>query len=332
MGHELQQFNGPEGQHVPAGITHAALPALILRTGEQGAYRFLEFFAANIRNPNTRAAYYRNVCAFFAWCDTRRVQDLSDIRSAHIAAYIEQLMTTHAPPSVKQHLAAIRMLFNWLVVGQIVEHNPAAAVRGPRYVVKKGKTPVLLGEEARKLLDTMRTDTLVGLRDRALVALLVYTFARVSAAVHMSVEDVYIQGRRLWVRLHEKGGKEHTLPCHHELEAYLQAYIDAAGLADEKGTPLFRSAIGKTGQLTTKQLHRVDAYRMVKRRAREAAILSPIGCHTFRATGITQYLLHGGKLEHAQHMAAHESSRTTGLYDRRNDEVTLDEVERILLT
>jgi integrase/recombinase XerD len=143
---------------------------------------------------------------------------------------------------------------------------------------------------------------------------------------------VYIQGRRLWVRLHEKGGKEHTLPCHHELEEYLQAYIHAAGMADEKGTPLFRSAMRRTGRLTETRLHRIDAFRMVKRRARAAGILSPIGCHTFRATGITQYLLNGGKLEHAQHMAAHESSRTTGLYDRRKDEVTLDEVERILLT
>jgi site-specific recombinase XerD len=332
MGNDLQKFTGHGDRHLPAEIRNLALPALIMRTGEQGAYRFLEFFAAHIRNPNTRAAYYHDVCVFFAWCEKRRVQGLSDIRSAHIAGYIEQLMHTHTPPSVKQHLAAIRMLFNWLVIGQIVEHNPAAAVRGPRYVVKKGKTPVLLGEEARKLLDTIRTDTLVGLRDRALVALLVYTFARVSAAVHMNVEDVYIQGRRLWVRLHEKGGKEHTLPCHHELEHYLQAYIDAAGMAEEKGTPLFRSAFGKTGQLTKKYMHRIDAFRMVKRRAREAAILSPIGCHTFRATGITQYLLNGGKLEHAQHMAAHESSRTTGLYDRRKDEVTLDEVERILLT
>jgi site-specific recombinase XerD len=313
MDNERQIFRGNDDEKLPAEIRHAALPALIVRAGEKGAYRFLEFFAAHIRNPNTR-------------------QELSDIRSAHIAGYVEQLMKTHTPPSVKQHLAAIRMLFNWLVVGQIVEHNPAAAVRGPRYVVNKGKTPVLLGQEARKLLDTIRMDTLVGLRDRALVALLVYTFARVSAAVHMHVEDVYIQGRRMWVRLHEKGGKEHTLPCHHELEQYLQAYIDAAGMAHEKGTPLFRSAVGKTGQLTKKPMHRIDAFRMVKRRAAEAAILSPIGCHTFRATGITQYLLHGGKLEHAQHMAAHELSRTTGLYDRRKDEVTLGEVERILLT
>ncbi len=303
-----------------------------MSAGEHGAYRFLEFFAAHLRNPNTRAAYFRDACAFFLWCERRKIRGLSAIRSHHVAGYIERLGNTHAPPSVKQHLAAIRMFFDWLVIGQIVPKNPASAVRGPTYVVKKVKTPVLLGEEARALLDSIKTDTLVRLRDRAFISLLVYTFARVSAAVQMNGEDVYTQGKRLWVRLHEKGGKEHTLPCHHELEGILEAYRDAIGIGQEKGTPLFRSAIVRTGRLTDKRLHRVDGFRMIKRRARDAGILSPIGCHTFRATGITQYLLHGGKLEHAQHMAAHESSRTTGLYDRRKDEITLDEVERIILT
>jgi site-specific recombinase XerD len=271
-------------------------------------------------------------CAFFRWCQRRQIRALSEIRSHHVAGYVERLGTTHASPSVKQHLAAIRMLFDWLVIRQIVAHNPASAVRGPTYVVHTGKTPVLLGEEARVLLDSITTDTLVGLRDRALIALLVYTLARVSAAMQMNGEDVYMQGKRLWVRLHEKGGKEHTLPCHHELEGYLDAYRDAIGMGHEKGTPLFRSAMRRSGRLTDTRLHRIDAFRMVKRRARAAGILAPIGCHTFRATGITQYLLHGGTLEHAQHMAAHESSRTTGLYDRRKDKITLDEVERIILT
>ena len=129
------------------------------------------------------------------------------------------------------------MLFNWLVVGQIVPANPATVVRGPKYVVKKGKTPVLL--------DSITTETVVGLRDRTFIALLIYTFARVSAATAMNVEDVYVQGKRTWVRLHEKGGKEHTLPCHHELEAYLDEYITTASIAEAKGTPLFRTAIGK---------------------------------------------------------------------------------------
>ena len=332
MTNDLQHLTGPDDDKLPVAPGLGAMPALVLSAGEPGAYRFLEFFAAHIRNPNTRVAYFRDVCAFFRWCQRRKIHELSEIRSHHVAGYVERLGTTHAPPSVKQHLAAIRMLFDWLVVGQIVAHNPASAVRGPTYVVHKGKTPVLLGEEARVLLDSITTDSLVGLRDRALIALLVYTFARVSAAVQMNGEDVYTQGKRLWVRLHEKGGKEHTLPCHHELEDHLDAYRDAIGMGHEKGTPLFRSAMRRTGRLTDTRLHRIDAFRMVKRRARAAGILSPIGCHTFRATGITQYLLHGGTLEHAQHMAAHESSRTTGLYDRRKDEITLDEVERIILT
>ncbi len=222
---------------LPSELRSLNLPALVLATGEKGAYRFFEFFAADIRNQNTRMAYYRAVCTFFEWCRQRRVTDLTQIGTHHVAAYIEHLGKVRSKPTVKQHLAAIRMLFNWLVVGQIVPTNPATVVRGPRYVVKKGKTPVLLGEEARQLLDSMTTETVVGLRDRAFIALLIYTFARVSAATAMNVEDVYVQGKRTWVRLHEKGGKEHTLPCHHELEAYLDEYITTAGIAGAKGTP-----------------------------------------------------------------------------------------------
>jgi site-specific recombinase XerD len=331
MGRELTIFDGNDAEKLPADLRAQALPAIVFAAGEHGAYRFLDFFASNIRNPNTRAAYFHNVCEFFAWCEKRGVHELTAVRPHHVAGYVEQMTKTHAAPTAKQHLAAIRMLFDWLVVGQIVPTNPAGSVRGPKYVVKQGKTPVLLGEEARRLLDSIKTETVVGLRDRALIALLVYTFARVSAAVHMNVEDVYVQGKRTWVRLHEKGGKEHTLPCHHELEDYLDAYMSAAGVDGEKGTPLFRTAFGKTGRLTEKRVHRNDALRMVKRRALAAGIHSPIGCHTFRATGITAYLLNNGSLEKAQMMAAHESPRTTKLYDRTNDQISLDEVERILL-
>jgi site-specific recombinase XerD len=332
MGEDLHIFNEDGGRQLSTEIGTKSLPAIVVAAGERGAYRFLEFFASNIRNPNTRAAYFYNVCDFFAWCQGRGVRELVEVRPHHVAGYIERMTKTHAPPTVKQHLAAIRMLFDWLVVGQIVPTNPAGSVRGPKYVVKQGKTPVLLGEEARRLLDSIKTDTVVGLRDRAFIALLVYTFARVSAAVNMNVEDVYVQGRRTWVRLHEKGGKEHALPCHHELEAYLDAYMAAAGVDGQKGAPLFRTAFGKTGKITPRRFDRQSAWYMMKRRAVEAGILSPIGCHTFRATGITAYLLNNGSLEKAQMMAAHESPRTTKLYDRTNDQISLDEVERILLT
>jgi integrase len=160
---------------------------------------------------------------------------------------------------------------------------------------------------------------------------MVYTFARVGAATGMKVEDYYPQGRRFWVRLHEKGGKRHEMPAHHNLDTYLSAYIEAAAIAEEKKGPLFRTAKGRTGQLTTRRMAQAEVYLMIKRRAKDAGIKTAIGCHTFRATGITAYLQNGGKLEVAQQMAAHESSRTTGLYDRRGDTVTLDEVERIVI-
>jgi len=310
--------------------TPAPVPEIISAAGKGGGKKFVEFFTAEIRNPNTRAAYYRAVMAFFAWIEARGFHDLATIEPVHVAAYIEGLGKTHAKPSVKQHLAAIRMLFDYLVVGQVVASNPASSVRGPRYVLKKGKTPILTGEETRQLFESIRTDTVVGLRDRALIGVLLFSFARVSAAIHMKVEDYFPQGKRWWIRLHEKGGKHHEVPAHHLLEEYLDAYLAAAGIAEDKKGPLFRTAQGRTQQLTRTPLPRENAYHMINRRVQAADISTKIGCHTFRGTGITLYLLNGGSLEHAQQMAAHESPRTTKLYDRTKDEISLDEVERIV--
>jgi len=234
-------------------------------------------------------------------------------------------------PSVKVELAAIRMLFDWLVVGQVIAVNPASPVRGPKHSVKRGKTPVLSAEEARALIDSVDVSTPVGLRDRALIALMVYTFARVGAALSMRVEDAYVQNRRTWVRLHEKGGKRHEMPCHHNLEAYLHAYMEVAGADADGEGPLFCTARKRAGQLTDRAMIQRDAHAMIRRRATAAGIQTKIGNHSFRATGITEYLKNGGKLEIAQQMAKHESARTTGLYDRRNDQVSLDEVERIVI-
>ena len=304
------------------------LPSLFLPNPKASA-RFWEFFTVTIRNKNTRRAYYLAAGRFAAWCEGRGLGELADIQPIHVAAYVEELQETLAKPSVKQHLAALRMLFDWLVVGHVLNTNPAHAVRGPRYTVKKGKTPVLNADEARELLDAIDTRSLVGLRDRALIGLMVYTFARVGATVGMRVEDYYIQGRRGWVRLHEKGGKRHEVPANHNLDTYLEAYIAGADLASDLKGPLFRSAAGRTDTLTRNPMKQADVYRMIARRAIAAGIKTKIGCHTFRATGITAYLKNGGRLEIAQQIAAHESSRTTGLYDRRGDDVSLDEVERI---
>ena len=305
----------------------AQLPVLVLQAGEGAARRFIEFFTANIRNPNTRAAYAQGIAQFLAWCALQRLE-LSRIGPVHIATYIER--HTGSAPTVKQHLAAIRMLFDYFVLGQILPMNPAASVRGPKYGAKRGKTPVLTAGEARTLLDSIETDTLIGLRDRALIGLMCYTFARVSAAVGMRVEDYYQNGKRWWIRLHEKGGKRHEVPAHHNAEAYLDAYIRAAGIENKNKEFIFR-ALDRRRALTDRPMTRIDAFRMIKRRAKNAGLPLTTCCHTFRATGITAYLENGGTIENAQTIAAHESPRTTKLYDRTSDEITLDEVERILI-
>jgi len=320
-------------EHLPTRIEPSAgavLPAVVTGAGANAAERFFTFFTDNIRNKNTRAAYYRNACRFFEWAQQRGLE-LADIKSYHVSAYIEELAQTMAPPSVKQHLAAIRMLFDWLIIGQVVAINPAQAVRGPKHVVKRGKTPVLSQDEARQLLDSINTECVVGLRDRALIAVCLYSFARIEAALGMHVGDYYPQGKRWWFRLQEKGGKHHDMPAHHKAEEYVDAYIQAAGLVDQKHAPLFRASPGKGKGLGPERMSRHAALKMIQRRAKRAGIATHACCHSFRATGITNYLEHGGTLEKAQQMAAHESPKTTKLYDRTSDAITLNEVERIAI-
>lgn len=311
----------------PGGGRRLALPVIVEEADARAQDRFVEFFAAHIRNPNTRRTYARAVGRFFAWCDARGL-GLHQITPVAVAAFIEQLPL--AKPSIKLHLAAIRMLFDWLVTGQVVPSNPAASVRGPRYVVKRGLTPVLTSAEARRLLDSIDTSSVIGLRDRALIALMAFSFARVGATLGMRVGDYFQQGSHGWFRLHEKGGKLHLVPAHAVAERYLRAYLAAAGIAGEPHGPLFRT-VDRRGHLTMRPMGSSDALRMIKRRARAASLPDSIGCHTFRATGITAYLEGGGTIEGAQAIAAHESPRTTKIYDRRGDMATLEEVQRIAI-
>ena len=224
------------------------------------------------------------------------------------------------------------MLFDH--TGGVLEHNPALSVRAPSQKLGKGKTPVLTAEEAGDLLRSIEADSLVGMRDRALIGMMVFTFARVSAACGINVGDIFHQQRRLWVRLHEKGGKFHEMPCHHTLEGYLAEYIERARLGEVARVPLFQAIKSRPygrgeAQLNGERLHRTNAWQMVRRRARAAGISTEVCNYTFRGTGITAYLENGGTLEKARQMAAHASTRTTQLYDRREDRVTLDEVVKI---
>jgi site-specific recombinase XerC len=218
------------------------LPALVAAAGERAGMRFLEFFAANIRNPHTRRAYARAADEFLAWCSSVGVPSIGAVQPVHVATWIEAGTRDLAAPSVKQRLAAVRHLFDWLVTGQAVPVNPAASVRGPRHVVTSGQTPVLDPSEARALLDSIDTAGVVGLRDRALIGLMVYSFARIGAALGMAAEDVFTQNRRLWVRLREKGGKRR-----HAMPSQPRAISTAPSCVGTPKGPLFRTIGGGTG-------------------------------------------------------------------------------------
>lgn len=336
----------------PAGVAvrneFAAVPAIVAAAGDAARERFIHFFAATIRNRNTRRAYAGAVRQFVNWLELRGARRLEDVTPVVVAAYIESLGKPHADrphrlgdqrakkrladPSTKQHLAAIRALFDHLVTGGILPFNPAASVRGPKYVITQGKTPVLEDDQMETLLNSIDTSTLVGLRDRALIGIMAFNFARIGAVAGLKVGDYFQGGKRWRFRLHEKGGKYHELPAHHRAEELVDAYLEAmeaAGVPLGKDEPLFRTTRGRSGLLTERQLTENDALRMVKRRSRDAGLPSSTQNHTFRATCITNFRRRGGSRSKAAQLAAHASERTTALYDRSDDPVTIDEIERV---
>lgn len=277
---------------------------------------------------------------FFRWCEDGRLR-LATVRPLHVSAYIESKPLT--APSVKQHLAALRGLFNWLVIKQVVPDNPALFVKGPKFSRTVGITPIMEAEQMRVLLDSIPVTRKVkvpkkhgggvkevadikGLRDRAVIAIMAYTFARVSAVVGLARGDYRLEGKRARLRLLEKGNKEKLVWLHREAEEFLDAYIAAVRI-NETEAPLFQ-ALDKAHRLTGEAITRRDMLRVVKERCIAAGLSEEFCNHTFRGTGITVFLHNGGALEAAQDMANHSDPRTTKLYDRRKDLATLSEIER----
>lgn len=205
----------------------------------------------------------------------------------------------------------------------------APLVLKPQIAAKKAPANTLSAEQTRALLSGIGTGTPVDIRDRALIALLIYTFTRVGVAVQMRLPDVYTHERQTWVRLQKKHGKPVEMPCHHNLGAWLKEYIDGAHLSLEPQGWLFRTSLGRSRMLSERPMSQSDVYRMIQRRAQNVGIQTKIGSDSLRATGLTEYLRSGGKLEIAQQMAGHKSIHTTAHYNRNYDRLTLAEIERI---
>jgi site-specific recombinase XerD len=320
------------------------LPAVITRAGAAAIFAAEEFLYGEIGNDNTRAAYRFAVERFLGWCESRGVE-LQQITPKMIREYLDTLAFRRRPskknplggpevkasiPTQKQHLAALRHFFDVQVTRHAMLLNPALSVRGPRYQAREGKTPEITPDEARLLRDSVDTSTVVGLRDRGIIATLIYTARRVNAVAKLRRGDLYHAGGQWNLRFSDKGGKVMDIPVRHDLEQWLFAYIDAAGLRDASpDSPLFRSAIGRTGRVTDSAFHVNDICRMMKRRLKDAGLSLRLSGHSFRVTTITDLLGQGIELKEVQQFVGHADPRTTQLYDRTQKRVTRNLVERI---
>lgn len=308
-------------------LTFPGAPPLILDAGPAARFAWDEFFSAQIRNRHTRAAYLHAVRRFLAWAEGR-AGSIEQITPGLIGAYFDQ--HTGATPTRKLHLAAIRAFFDVLVNRHVVVLNPAATVRGERYSVIEGKTPEITRDQARTLLASIAVTEPVGRRDRAMIATLIYTAARAGAVATLRIKDFQWDGTQYALRFQEKGGKSRLIPVRHDLQAYLLAYLDSFDRRSQPAdSPLFRSAAGRTGQLTVLPLRNIDICRMVKRRLRGAGLPTHLSPHSFRVATVTDLLTQGISLEDVQYLAGHADPRTTRLYDRRQKQVTRNTVERI---
>ena len=304
-----------------------AIPAIIGQAGNAARFAFEEFLFGKIRNAHTRKAYLHSTTRFLTWCERRGLR-LEQIAPSDVGRFIDSLAC--APSTKKVHLAAIRHLFDELVNRHAVILNPATSVRGEREQTVEGKTPEITLDHARKLLHSLDTENTVGLRDRAIIGILIYTAARVGAVSRLKRQNFYDSGSQPCLRFNEKGGKSREIPVRQDLEQFITEYLQAAGLCDaDKNGPLFRSAAGRTKSLTQSVMTAGDIGRMVKRRMRDAGLPAHLSPHSFRVTTITDLLTQGVPLEDVQHLAGHADPRTTRLYDRRQANVSRNIVDRI---
>lgn len=318
----------PQSGRTPIAVADAdQLPALIAAAGHAAQFAWEEFIYGQIRNPHTRRAYGHAVRQFLTHC-RRSGLDLTQIAPRDIGLYLDGLQ--YAAGTKKLHLAALRHFFDTLVTRHVVVLNPAASVRGDRLQVMEGKTPEIGVEQARRLLRNIDASHVVGLRDRAIIGILIYTAARVGAVARLRRGDFYSVTDQHCLRFTEKGGKSRGIPVRHDLKGFILDYLAAGGLDfAEKSTPLFRSAVRRTKRITQIGMTAGDIGRMVKRLAARNGFSDRLSPHSFRVTTITDLLSQGVSLADVQNLAGHADPRTTRLYDRRQRQVTRNIVERI---
>ena len=305
-------------------VTARNAPAIVKAAGRSAEFAWEEFFQAEIANAHTRKNYLHAVQKFLAWVEGRGLE-LPRITPGDVGAYLQDLDRLSVPTK-KLHLAALRRFFDRLVNRHACVINPAATVKAERYAVVEGKTPEIGVEQARTLLKSIDVSNPVGLRDRAVLAVLVYTAARVGAVSKLTVKNLIHDGSQYTLRFSEKGGKSREIPVRHDLEQILLGYKQAAGITEG---PFFRTANRKTKTLTKNAMTGIDVCRMMKRRLKAAGLPGHFSPHSFRVATVTDLLEQNVPLEDVQYLAGHADPRTTRIYDRRRRKVTRNIVERI---
>lgn len=305
----------------------AVVPALIGTLGPAATFAWDEFFSGQLRNPHTRKAYLHAVLRFLEWLEPKGTALLA-VTPGMVGAYLDHLEV--GPETKKLQLTALRRFFDVLVNRHVIVLNPAASVRGQRHQVVEGRTPEISLEHARLLMRSINTDSIVGCRDLAIIATLIYTAARAGAVAKLRLSHFRDDGSQYSLRFEEKGGKIREIPVRHDLQDYLNAYLREGKLVDAPGhSPLFRSAKSRTGRLTDRPMSGIDVCRMVKRRLKAAGLSARLSPHSFRVATVTDLLMQGVPLTDVQYLAGHADPRTTRLYDRRPQRVTRNLVERI---
>jgi integrase/recombinase XerD len=316
------------------------MPNLLIAAGNQAVEPYLELFSVSIRNESTREAYSRAVREFLGWCDREGLRDMQDIQAKDVRKYVGRPRSFfgnryRSTATNKQHMAAIRRFFKLMTEKKILAMNPAEEVETSRLSPSDLKTKVFLPGDVQKILASIDTSHVVGKRDRALLAILAYTFARVSTVTRLHVKDYFEADCHFVVRFTEKSGKKIEIPVHHKLKEILDLYLEASGLKSQPDAFLFPVTAGQTRRLTTKPMTRIGAARMLQRRLDKAGLASFYTAHSFRSSGITNFLENGGTLEVAQRIAGHADSRTTKLYrttnlhDSREHKLSVEDVEHI---
>lgn len=319
---------GDKKQALSSSSADFSVPDIIL-PHQSALLSTYQAFLARLINKNTKQTYANGIELFLSHLTQFGVSELVDVEPKHISKFVSWMNESgYGVATSRLYMSALRMFLDQCVVDGLIAVNPAKAVKLPRQSTKTGKTPVIVPEQVRQILDAIPLTSQADFRDRALIGLMVFSFFRISAALSLKLRDYELRGTERWLIGEEKGSKRHEMPVHPSLELFLDDYIGYCGLEDP-ATPLFQSSTARGGKLTGRKFDRTAAWRMIRRRAKAAEVFRDIGNHSFRATGITAYLNAGGSIEDARIMANHSNATTTKLYDRTGDKVKVQELGRI---